>query len=207
MACTSFPCLQSKNRYPPKHLANSRLSPKQSFSFLIQFPCRLRTRTTRHAPLVPPPQLQPLLRTQIQLPLQLRARFLAMDEVAEAAPDASFPAVEPAACFPEIRHGGELAVDRAGGVPAAVQGVASLLGRVFVFETRVDVADEIWGYYKTSMNRSSPMINGWSCEHCFVGSQGRRGEKGGMNLRSLLLSQTTTSSGSPYLHISHQKSS
>ena len=66
-----------------------------------------------------------------------------MDEVAEAAADAALAAVEPAAGFAEVGHGRELAVDGAGGVPAAVEGVAGFLGRVFVFEARVDVADEV----------------------------------------------------------------
>ena len=64
-----------------------------------------------------------------------------MDEIAEATPDTAFPAIEPATCFPEVRDGGELAVYGAGGVPAAVEGVAGGLGRVFVFEAGVDVAD------------------------------------------------------------------
>ena len=64
-----------------------------------------------------------------------------MDEIAEPAPHAPFAAVEAAAGFAEVGDGGEFAVDGAGGVPAAVEGVAGLLGRVFVFEARVDVAD------------------------------------------------------------------
>lgn len=66
-----------------------------------------------------------------------------MYEIAEAAPHAAFAAVEPAAGFAEVGDGGELAVDGAGGVPAAVEGVAGLLGGIFVLEARVDVADEI----------------------------------------------------------------
>lgn len=66
-----------------------------------------------------------------------------MDEIAEAAADAAFAAVEAAARFPEIGDGGEFAVDGAGGVPARVEGVAGLLGGIFVFEARVDVADEV----------------------------------------------------------------
>ncbi len=66
-----------------------------------------------------------------------------MDEIAEAAPHAPFPAVEPAAGLAEIGHGGELAVDGAGGVPARVERVAGLLRGILVFEARVDVADEI----------------------------------------------------------------
>ena len=64
-----------------------------------------------------------------------------MYEIAEAAPDAALAAVEPAAGFAEVGDGRELAVDGAGGVPAAVEGVAGLLGRILVLEARVDVAD------------------------------------------------------------------
>ena len=64
-----------------------------------------------------------------------------MDEVAEAAADAAFAAVEPAAGFAEVGHGRQLAVDGSGGVPAAVEGVAGLLGGILVLEARVDVAD------------------------------------------------------------------
>ena len=64
-----------------------------------------------------------------------------MDEVAEAAAHAALAAVEPAARLPEVGDGRQLAVDGPRGVPAAVEGVAGLLGRVLVFEARVDVAD------------------------------------------------------------------
>lgn len=64
-----------------------------------------------------------------------------MDEIAKATTDTPFAAVEAAAGFAEIGHGREFAVDGAGGVPAAVEGVARGLGRIFVFEARVDVAD------------------------------------------------------------------
>ena len=67
-----------------------------------------------------------------------------MNEIAEPAPHASFPAIQPTARLPEVRHGAELAVDGARGVPARVERVAGFLRRVFVFEARVDVADEIW---------------------------------------------------------------
>ncbi len=67
-----------------------------------------------------------------------------MNKIAESAPHTSFPTVEAATRFSEIGDGGELAVDGARGVPAAVEGVAGLLGRVFVFEARVDIADKVW---------------------------------------------------------------
>lgn len=67
-----------------------------------------------------------------------------MDEVAEAAAHAALAAVEAAAGLAEIGHGRQLAVDRAGRVPAAVEGVARVLRRVLVLEARVHVADQIW---------------------------------------------------------------
>ena len=41
-----------------------------------------------------------------------------MNEIAEPAPHAALATVQATASFPEIRHGAELAVDGAGGVPA-----------------------------------------------------------------------------------------
>lgn len=64
-----------------------------------------------------------------------------MDKIAEPAANAAFAAIEPAASFAKIGDGGEFAVDGAGGVPARVEGVAGLLGGIFVFEAGVDVAD------------------------------------------------------------------
>ena len=64
-----------------------------------------------------------------------------MYEIAEAAADAALAAVEPAAGLAEVGDGRELAVDGAGGVPAAVEGVAGLLGGILVLEAGVDVAD------------------------------------------------------------------
>lgn len=66
-----------------------------------------------------------------------------MDEVAEAATDAALAAVEAAAGLAEVGDGAQLAVDGAGGVPAAVEVVAGLLGRLLVLEAGVDVADEV----------------------------------------------------------------
>jgi len=110
----------------------------------ISLPRRLGTRTPRHAPLISPPHPQPLLRTQLQLAIQLIARILAMDKIAESATHASFAAVEPTACFAEIGDGGELAVDWPSGIPAGIQCVAGFLRGIFVFEARVHVSDEIW---------------------------------------------------------------
>lgn len=66
-----------------------------------------------------------------------------MNEIAEATAHATFAAVESAAGFPEVGHGRQFAIDRASSVPAAVECVAGGLRRVFVFEARVDVADEV----------------------------------------------------------------
>ena len=88
-----------------------------------------------------PPFPQPLLRTQLQLPFQLRTRFLPMYKIAKATPDTAFSAVQTTARFAEIGHRGKFAVYGAGGVPAGVEGVAGGLRGVFVFEACVDVAD------------------------------------------------------------------
>jgi len=112
---------------------------------LVPLPRRLRTRTPTRAPLIAAPFSEPLLRAELELALQLLARVLAVDEIAEPASHAAFPAIEPAACLAEIRHRRQLAVDGPRGVPAGVEGVAGLLRRVLVFEACVDVADQIWG--------------------------------------------------------------
>lgn len=66
-----------------------------------------------------------------------------MDEVAEAATNAALAGVEATASLSEVGNGAELAVDGATGVPAGIQLVACFLRRVFVFETGVDVADQV----------------------------------------------------------------
>lgn len=66
-----------------------------------------------------------------------------MYEIAETAADTPLAAVEPTTRFSEIGYGGEFAVYRATGVPARIQCVAGFLRVFFVFETDVDVADEI----------------------------------------------------------------
>ena len=110
---------------------------------LISPPRRFRARGPRHAPLIPPPRAQPLLRRELELAFQLRARLLAVDEVAEAAADTALAAVEATARLPEVCDGRELAVDGASGVPARVELVAGGLGAVLVFEAGVDVADQV----------------------------------------------------------------
>jgi hypothetical protein len=77
-----------------------------------------------------------------------------VDEVAEAAADAALAAVEAAARLAEVGDGGQLAVDGAARVPAAVERVAGLLRVLFVLEAHVDVADEIWGFVSACFGRS-----------------------------------------------------
>ncbi len=67
-----------------------------------------------------------------------------MYEITKAASHTAFATIQSTTRFAEIGDGRELAVDGAGGVPAGVEGVAGFLGGVFVFEARVDVADEVW---------------------------------------------------------------
>lgn len=85
---------------------------------LVPLPRRLGTGTPARAPLVAAPQAQPLLRAQLDLAVQLGARVLAVDEVAEAAAHAALARVEAAAGLAEVGDGRELAVDGARGVPA-----------------------------------------------------------------------------------------
>ncbi len=66
-----------------------------------------------------------------------------MYEIAKPSAHAPLTAIQPTASFPEVRNGRQLAVDGPRRVPPRVQRVAGLLRRVFVFEARVDVADEI----------------------------------------------------------------
>lgn len=107
-------------------------------------PSRLRRGTPARTPRIPSALLQPLPRRHIQLPLQLRTRFLSMNKVAEPATNTTLAAIQPATRFAEIGNGGKLAVYRAAGVPTRVEGVTGGLGVFFVFEAHVDVADEIW---------------------------------------------------------------
>ena len=104
---------------------------------------RLGTWTSSLAPLIPAPHPQPLLRAELQLPVQLVARVLPVYEVAETASHAPLPAVQPAARLAEVCDRRELAVDRPCGVPARVQLVARFLRRVFVLESRVHVSYQI----------------------------------------------------------------
>jgi hypothetical protein len=102
-----------------------------------------RRRTPAHTPLIATSLLEPLARAHIQLAIQLRRRFLAMYEVAEAAAHTALAAVETTAGFAEIGNGREFAVDGAARVPAAVERVARFLGVFLVLEAHVDVADKI----------------------------------------------------------------
>lgn len=111
--------------------------------FILSSLGRLWRRRPAHTPLVPTPQFQPLLGAKGQVAVQLLARVLAVNKVAEAAADAALARVEAAAGLAEVGDGAELAVDGAAGVPAGVELVAGLLRGFLVFEARVDVADEV----------------------------------------------------------------
>lgn len=105
--------------------------------------CRLWCRRSADAALVAAPRTQPLLGAEGDFAIEFVRGLLAVDEVAEAAAHAALARVKTAAGFAEVGDGAEFAVNRARGVPAAIEFVAGLLGRVFVFESRVDVADEV----------------------------------------------------------------
>lgn len=105
-------------------------------------PGRFRTRRSRRATALRP-HLEPLLGAQLQLAVQFRAGVLAMDEITESAPNAALPAVQTTARLAEVGNRREFTVDRPRSVPARVQIIAGLLSAVFVFEPRVDVADQV----------------------------------------------------------------
>lgn len=102
-----------------------------------------RRGTPAHAPLVTAPLLEPLACAHVQVAVQLGRGLLAMDKVTEAAAHTALAAVEATAGFSEIRHGGELAIDGAAGVPARVERIARLLRVFLVLEAYIDVADEV----------------------------------------------------------------
>ena len=112
-------------------------------------PLSWRRGAPAHAPLIAAPLLEPLARAHVQIAVQLGGGLLPVDEVAEAAAHAALAAVEAAARLAEVGHGGQLAVDGAPRVPAAVERVAGFLRVLFVLEAHVDVADEIWGWVST----------------------------------------------------------
>ena len=122
----------------PIHCTSSALT----LTVLLEPLCRW-CRTLAHTPWITTSLLQPLARTHIQFAVQLCRGFFSVYEVAEAATHAALATVQPTARFPEIGHGGQLAVDRAPSVPSRVEGITGLLRVFFVFESYVDVADKI----------------------------------------------------------------
>jgi hypothetical protein len=64
-----------------------------------------------------------------------------MYEITKTPSNTPLPTIQSTTGFAEIRHGRELAVDRAGGVPTGIEGVAGFLRAVFVFKACIDVAD------------------------------------------------------------------
>lgn len=73
---------------------------------LVSLSRRLRTRTSTGTSLVASSHPQPLLRTQLQLPIQLITRILPVNEIAEASSNTSFSTIQPTASFAEIRDRG-----------------------------------------------------------------------------------------------------
>lgn len=104
---------------------------------------RLWCRRSAGAPLIPATRLEPFLCAERELAVELLAGVLAVDEVAEAAADAALAGIQAATGLAEVCDGAELAVYGARGVPAAVERVGSDLGAVFIFESGVDIADEV----------------------------------------------------------------
>jgi hypothetical protein len=66
-----------------------------------------------------------------------------MDEVAESSSNTAFTRVQSTTGLAEIGDRAQFAVYRAGSVPPAVELIASLLGRFFVFKASVNVADQM----------------------------------------------------------------
>jgi len=112
-------------------------------TFPLPLPRTLRGRAPREASRIPPPKLQPLLHTQLQLPLQILTWFFPMDEVAESTPDTPFPRVQSTTSFSEIGNRTELAIYRSSRVPPRIERIACSLCGFFVLEPGVDVADEM----------------------------------------------------------------
>ena len=89
------------------------------------------------------PLPQPFLRRQFKLTIQFRARLFSVYEIAEAASHAPLATVQATARLPKVRDGRQFAIDGPCGVPPRVERVTGLLRRVFVLESRVNVADQI----------------------------------------------------------------
>ena len=96
-----------------------------------------RCRAPAHATLVLAPHSQPLLRTELQLPIQLRTRLLPVNKIAEASSYAALTAIESATSFSKIRDRAQLAVDRPRRIPSRVQRT------ILVFESCIYVADQM----------------------------------------------------------------
>ena len=138
------------------------LSGSSSQSVCRVFPVRLLSLSdvvTSCHPLIPPPRrlgarrtcwtsrlrthLEPLLGTELEFAIQLRAGVFAVNEVAKATADTALAAIQAATCFAEVGDRTELAVDRASCIPATVKIVACALGAVLVFEARVYIAYKV----------------------------------------------------------------
>ena len=150
----------------------SFLSLRAQTTLLGSPPSRLGSRRPTRALFISSPIFQPLLGAERELPVQLLAGVLAMYKVAEAATNTALSRVETAAGFAKVGYGAELTVYRSRGVPAAVELVAGLLGRLFVLEASVDVSDQIL------RNIISSAMNFVYCRREQIPGPGRKGEGG-----------------------------
>lgn len=66
-----------------------------------------------------------------------------MDKVTKPAAHTPLAAVKATARLSKVRNRAQFTVDGTSGVPATIQIVAGLLGRLLVLEARVDVADQV----------------------------------------------------------------
>lgn len=71
----------------------------------IPLPCGFWRRTLAHAPLIPSPLLQPFLRRQLQLSVQLRTWLFPVYEIAKTPSDTAFPTVQATTRFSKVRDG------------------------------------------------------------------------------------------------------
>ena len=136
---------------PPSHLPqniNAKERPRPGikpnyFELSVSIPPpRLRARRTRRAARTRL-HLEPLLRRQLQLALQLGTGILAVNKIAEPAAHTSFARVQSTACLAKICYRTQLAVDWPRGVPPRVEVLAGLGRVLLVLEASVHVADQV----------------------------------------------------------------
>ncbi len=108
---------------------------------LSSLPRRLRRRTPTHTPLIASSFLQPLLRAQFQLPIQLRTRLFPMYKITESSSHAPLSTIEPTTCLPEIGDRTQLAIYRPRRIPPRIQRITCLLRILLVLEPCIHIAN------------------------------------------------------------------